>query len=239
MDSKEIKTLCLKHVYGTALTEAERRLVDEYTETDVGRDYLKECLEMKIIMNSLADVDIKPVDHDAMVERFECAVRESFDKTVFRPWWRSNFAFVVLGLMAGVFIVLDDGWSVINILLLGSCVLWLITDCVQRCYYAKILSRPDLYEYAKASRRRSDRMLQSLTSRTMVVLTVGMAIAVIMATAYGTWLGYLQYGIIVPAILLFVLVDIVAIVGIVIYQYRKLKRSDAEVWDWWSEDLKE
>jgi hypothetical protein len=66
-----------------------------------------------------------------------------------------------------------------------------------------------------------------------------MAIAVIMATAYGTWLGYLQYGIIVPAIVLSVLVDIVAIVGIVIYQYRKLKRSDAEVWDWWSEDLKE
>ena len=141
--------------------------------------------------------------------------------------------------MAGVFIVLDDGWSVINTLLLGSCVLWLITDYFQRYYYAKILSRPDLYEYAKASRRRSDRILQSLASRAMVVLFSGLAIAVIMAMAYGTWLGYLQYGIVVPAIVIFVLVDIVAIVGIVIYQYRKLKRSDAEVWDWWSEEIKE
>lgn len=239
MDTKDIKTLCLKHVYGAALTEAERGLVDEYTQTHIGRDYLKECLEMKNIMNSLADVVIKPVDHEAMVEKFECTVRESFDKTVFQPWWRSNIAFVVLGLMAGVFIVLDDGWSVINTLLLGSCVLWLITDYFQRCYYAKILSWPDLYEYAKASRRRSDQMFQSLTSRAMVVLFSGLAIAVAMAMAYGTWLGYLQYGIAVPAIVIFVLVDIVAIVGIVIYQYRKLRRSDPEVWDWWAEEIKE
>lgn len=239
MDTKEIKTLCLKYVYGAALTEAERGLVDEYTKTDVGRDYLKECSEMKNIMNSLADVVIKPVDHEAMVEKFECTVRESFDKTVFQPWWRSNFAFVVLGLMAGVFIVLDDGWSVINTLLLGSCVLWLITDYFQRYYYAKILIRSDLYEYAKASRRRSDRILHSLTSQALVILFSVLAIAVITAMAYGTWLGYLQYGIVVPAIVIFVLVDIVAIVGVVIYHYRKLKRSDPEVWDWWVEEIKE
>ena len=103
----------------------------------------------------------------------------------------------------------------------------------QRYYFAKILSRPDLYEYAKASRRRSDRILQSLPGLALVAVFSGLAIA---AVSYGAYWGYREFGFIVPAIVIFVLVETVAIV---VYQYRKLKRSDPEVWDWWAEEIKE
>ena len=47
-----------------------------------------------------------------------------------------------------------------------------------------------------------------------------------------------EYGIILPVIVIviFILVETVAIV---VYQYRKLKRSDPEVWDWWAKEIKE
>jgi hypothetical protein len=45
-----------------------------------------------------------------------------------------------------------------------------------------------------------------------------------------------EYGIILPVIVIFILVETVAIV---VYQYRKLKRSDPEVWDWWTKEIKE
>jgi hypothetical protein len=232
MDTKEIKTVCLKHVYGAALTEAEQALVDDYAQTADGRDYLRECREVKDLLKNVADVKIKPVDHEAMVENFECTVRQNFNKTVFRPWWEANSPPIILGLIAGLFIVLD-GWTVINTVLLGSCVLWLISDYFQRYYFARILSRSDLYEYAKASRRRSDRILQNLPGLTLVAVISGLAIA---AVSYGAYWGYQEFGFIVPAIVIFVLVETVAIV---IYQYRKLKRSETEVWDWWVEEIKE
>ncbi len=233
MDTKEIKTLCLKHVYGAALTEAERSLVDDYAQTADGEEYLRECREVKGLLKSVADVQIKPGDHEAMVEKFESTVRQSFNKTVFRPWWKANSAPIILGLMAGVFIVLDDGWSVINTVLLGICVLWLITDYFQRYYFAKVLSRPDLYEYAKASRRRSDRILKSLPGLALVAVFSGLAIA---AVSYGAYWGYREFGFIMPAIVIFVLIETIAIF---VYQYRKRKRSDSEVWDWWAEEIKE
>jgi len=233
MDTKEIKTLCLKHVYGAALTEAERSLVDDYAQTADGEEFLRECREVKRMLKSVADVQIKPGDHEAMVEKFESTVRQSFNKTVFRPWWKANSAPIILGLMAGVFIVLDDGWIVIYTVLLGICVLWLITDYFQRYYFAKVLSRSDLYEYAKASRRRSDRILKSLPGLAMVVVFSGLAIA---AVSYGAYWGYREFGVIMPAIVIFVLIETIAIV---VYQYRKRKRSDSEVWDWWAEEIKE
>jgi hypothetical protein len=233
MDTKEIRTLCLKRVYGVALTEAERALVADYAQTADGRDYLRECQEVKDLLKNVADVKIKPVDHEVMVENFERTIRQKFKETVFRPWWQANSAPIILGLMAGLFIVLDDGWRVINTVLLGICVLWLITDCFQRYYYAKIMSRPDLYEYAKASRRRSDRILHSLPGRALLTVFSGLAIA---AVSYGAYWGYREFGFIVPAIVIFVVVETVAIV---VYQYRKLKRSDPEVWDWWAEEIKE
>lgn len=236
MDTKEIKTLCLKQVYGAALTDAERARVDDYAQTADGKDYLRECREVKSLLKNVADVKIKPADHEAMVENFERTIRQKFKETVFQPWWRANSAPIILGLMAGLFIVLDDGWSAINTLLLGICVLWLITDCFQRYYYAKILSRSDLYEYAKASRKRSDRILHSLPGRALLTAFSGLAIA---AVSYGAYWGYRQFGFIAPAIVIFVLIDTVAVVAIVVYQYRKLKQSDAEVWDWWAEEIKE
>ncbi|QDV62592.1 hypothetical protein [Crateriforma conspicua] len=236
MDTKEIRTLCLKRVYGVALTEGERDLVAVYVQTADGRDYLRECQEMKDLLKDVADVNIKPADHEAMVENFERTIRQKFNETVFQPWWRANSAPIILGIMAGLFIVLDDGWSVINTVLLGICAFWLITDCFQRYYYAKVLSRPDLYEYAKASRRRSDRILQSLPRRTLLTMFSGLAIA---AVSYGAYWGYRQFGFIAPAIVIFVLIDAIAVVAIVVFQYRKLKRSDPEVWDWWAEEIKE
>ncbi len=235
MDTKEMRTLCLKHVYGAVLSEAERGLVDDYAQTADGADYLRECREVKDLLKSVADIKIKPVDHEAMVERFERTVRQSFNKTVFQPWWRANSAPLILGLITGLFIY-SDGLSVINIVLLVICVLWLITDYFQRYYFAKVLSRSDLYEYAKASRKRSDRILQSLPGLTLVTVFCGLAIA---ALAYGAYWGYRQFGFIAPAIVTFVLVDTLAIVAIVVYQYRKLNRSEAKVWDWWAEEIKE
>ncbi len=233
METSEIRTLCLKHSYGAALTEAEQALVDDYTQTDDGRDYLQECREMKDLLNKVADVKIKPVDHDAMVDSFERTVRQNFNETVFRPWWEANSPPIILGLMAGIFIAFIDGWSVINAVLLGSCVLWLITDSVQRSYMAKVLSRPDLYEYAKASRRQSDRVLRSLPGKALVTVFAGLAIA---ALSYVTYLGYRECGIVVPVIVLFVLIETAAIA---LFVNRKRKHSDPEVWDWWAEEIKE
>ena len=232
MDTQEIRTLCLKHVYGAALTEAERALVDVYAQTADGRDYLRECREVKDLLKNVADVQIKPVDEEAMIQNFERTVRQTFKQTVFRPRGETYSLPIILGLLAGLLIVLN-GWSVIKAVLLGVCVLWLIATWFQRYYFAKILSRPDLYEYAKASRRRSDRMLQNLPGLALVAVFSGLAIA---AVSYGAYWGYREFGFIVPAIVIFVLVQTVAIV---VYQYRKLKRSDPEVWDWWAEEIKE
>jgi hypothetical protein len=232
MDTKEIRKLCLKHVYGAALTEAERALVDDYAQSADGRDYLRECRETKDLLKHVADVQIKPVNHEAMVESFERTVRRSFEQTVFRPWWETNLLPIILGLFVGLSIVLT-GWSVFDAVFLGIGVLWLILDCFQRYYLAKILSRPDLYEYAKASRRRSDRILHSLPGLALVTFFSGLAIA---AVSYGAYWGYREFGFIVPAIVIFVVVETVAIV---VYQYRKRKRSDPEVWDWWAEEIKE
>lgn len=232
MDTNEIKTLCLKHVYGTTLTDVERALVDDYSQTTDGSNYLRECREMKNLLKNLADIRIKPVDHESMVRSFESTVRRNFEKTIFRPWWEANSPPIILGLFAGLLIA-QEGWTVINSVLLGICVLWLITDSLQRHYFAKILSRSDLYEYAKASRRRSDRILQSLPGLMLRVLFSGLAIA---ALSFVTYRGYQEYGYIVPAIVIFVLVESAIIVGL---QFRKVKRSDPEVWDWWAEEIKE
>lgn len=232
MDTKAIKTLCLKHVYGAALTDAERAAVDDYAQTAEGKDYLQECREVKGLLQNVADVKIKPADHEAMVESFERTLRQTFQQTVFRPWWEANSPPIILGLFAGFFII-GDGWSVVNAVLLGICVLWLITDYFQRRSFAKILSRPDLYDYAKVSRRRSDRILKSLPGQASVTVVTGLAIATL---SYGAYWGYLEFGFIVPAIVIFILVEAVAIF---VYQNRKLKSSDLEVWDWWTEEIKE
>jgi hypothetical protein len=232
MNTKEIRTLCLKQVYGAAMTEAERVLVDDYAQTADGMDYLRECRETKDLLKNVADVQIKPVDHQAMVESFERTVRQTFKKTVFRPRGETYSIPIFLGLLVGLAIVLS-GWSFIKAALLGICVLWLISEWFQRYYFAKILSRPDLYEYAKASRRRSDRILLSLPGLAMVAV---FGVLVIAAGSYIAYWGYREFGFIVPAIVIFVLVQTVAIF---VYQYRKLKRSDPEVWDWWAEDIKE
>ena len=232
MDIKEIRTLCLKHVYGAELTEAEQGLVDNYKQTADGRDYLRECREVKDLLKNAADVKIKPVEHEAMVENFERTVRRTFKQTVFQPWWEANSPPIILGLLAVLLIALN-GWHVVYAVLLGSCVFWLIADYFQRHYFAKVLSRPNLYEYSKASRRRSDRILRSLPGLTLVVLFSGLAIA---AVLYGAYWGYLEFGFFVPAIVIFILVETVAIV---VFKYRKLKRSDPDVWDWWAEEIKE
>lgn len=232
MDTKAIKTLCLKHVYGAALTDAERAAVDDYAQTAEGKDYLQECREVKGLLKNVADVKIKPADHEAMVQNFERTVRQSFQQTVFRPWWEANSPPIILGLVAGLFII-GDGWSVVNTVLLGICVLWLITDYFQRYYFSKVLSRPDLYDYAKASRRRSDRILQSLPGW---ALMAGLSVLAMATVVFGVYWGYLEFGFIVPAIVIFILVEAVAIF---IYQNRKLKSSDPEVWDWWTEEIKE
>lgn len=232
MDTNEIKTLCLKHVYGAALTEAERTMVDDYVQTADGADYLRECQEVKGLLQNVADIKMKPVDHAAMVESFERTVRQNFNKTVFRPWWEANSLPIILGLLAGLLII-GDGWNVASAVLLGCCVLWVIVDYLQRYYFAKVLNRPDLYEYAKSSRRRSDRILASLPGKKRVVVLSGLAIAVLSLVTY--WI-YQEYGIMVAVIVNSVVVEAVAI-GV--YQYRKLKRSDSVVWDWWKEEVKE
>ncbi len=181
MDNNDIRKLCLKQVYGAALTAAERASVDDYAQTADGMDYLRESREMKALLQNIADVKIKPVDHEEMVEDFERTVRQKLQETLFRPWWEANSPRIVLRLMAGVFIVLD-GWTVINSVLLGSCVLWLISDYLQRYYFTRTLSRPDLYGYAKASKRRSDRILQSLLGHAMVAL---LSVLVIAAVSFG------------------------------------------------------
>jgi hypothetical protein len=66
-----------------------------------------------------------------------------------------------------------------------------------------------------------------------VTVLSGLAIA---AVSYGAYWGYREFGFIVTAIVIFVVVETVAIV---VYQYRKLKRSDPEVWEWWAEEIKE
>lgn len=233
MDTKEIRALCLKRVYGAAMTERERDLVNDFTQTTDGMDYMRECREMKGLLSQMGDVSIKPVDHEAMVETFERTVRQSFDETVFRPWWEANSPAVILGLMAGLFIVFDDGWSIINAVLLALCVLWLIADYFQRYYFAKTLSRPDLYEYAKASRQRSDRILRNLPGQALVAVVSLLAIA---AVSYATYWGYQKFGLIVPAIVVFVVIETAVIF---VYHHRKRKRTNAEVWDWWAEEIKE
>lgn len=232
MDSREIRTLCLRHVYGSALSEAERALVNEYVQTGEGADYLQECRELKDLLKSVADVKLKPVDHEAMVESFERTVRQNFNKTVFRPWWKANSPPLILGLLAGLLII-GDGWNVASAVLLGCCVLWIITDYFQRRSFAKVLSRPDLYEYAKASRKRSNRILKSLPGKMLVAVFSGLAIAVV---SYGTYWGYREYGIIIPAIMIAVLVEAAIIIGL---QFRQMKHSDSDVWDWWAEEIKE
>lgn len=232
MDTREIRTLCLKQVYGASLTEAERAEIDEYAQTDVGRDYMRECQEVKDLLKNMADVKIKPVDHEAMVENFERTVRQTFQETIFRPWWEANSPPIILGLLAGLFIVLE-GWTTINAVLVGCSILWLITDCFQRYYLAKILNRPDLYEYAKASRKRSDRILQSLPGMALVAVLAGLLIVAVLYVAY--W-SHREFGFIGLAIVILVLVETVAIF---VYQNRKRKSSDPEVWDWWAEEIKE
>ncbi|MEZ6067994.1 MAG: hypothetical protein R3B90_20290 [Planctomycetaceae bacterium] len=59
-------------------------------------------------------------------------------------------------------LMIGDGGMSAVLRLLGCCVLWMIADYFQRYYFARVLSRSDLYEYAKASRQRSDRLLRSL-----------------------------------------------------------------------------
>ncbi|MCA9059764.1 MAG: hypothetical protein KDA85_14755 [Planctomycetaceae bacterium] len=232
MEIKEIRTLCLKHVYGGTLGEAERTLINDYAQTDEGREYLQECREMKNLLTNVADVTIKPLDHEAMVESFERTVRQAFQQTIFQPWWQTNSPPMILALMAGLQIA-TSGWSMFVAALLGICVLWLITDCCQRYYFAKILNRPDLYEYARASRKRSDEILRSLPGRMLVILCSGLAIA---AISYSTYWGYSKFGVIVPAIVVFVTVEVV-VIGL--YQYRKLRKSDSEVWDWWTQEIRE
>ena len=67
----------------------------------------------------------------------------------------------------------------------------------------------------------------------LVAVFSGLAIATV---SYGAYWGYREFGFIVPAIVIFVIVKTVAIV---VYQYRKQKRSGPEVWDWWAEEIKE
>lgn len=232
MDSNEIKTLCLKHAYGAPLSAAEQTVVDEYTQTPDGIEYLQECREMKDLMTNAADVQIKPVDEKAMIQNFERTVRQTFEQTIFQPWWKANSPPILLALIAALFIG-QDGWSLANSVLLGCCVLWVLADCLQRYYYAKVLNRPDLYEYAKASRKRSDRILQSPLGKAVVAVCSALATA---AALYGVYWGYREFGLLVPAIAVFIVVEVAVIF---VYQHRKLKRTDSEVWDWWAEEIKE
>lgn len=129
--------------------------------------------------------------------------------------------------------IIGDGGNVASAALLGCCVLWVIADYFQRYQFANILSRSDLYEYAKSSRRQSDRILKSLPGKLLVVVVSLLAMA---ALWFITYWGYRAYGIIVTAIVIIVVVEAVAI-GV--YHYRKQRRTDSEVWNWWEEEDKE
>ena len=133
MDTKLARTLCLKHVYEVALTDAEQALADDYAQTADGREYVRECREAKVMLKNVADVEIRPNDHKAMIESFERTVRQTFSQTVFRPRGEAYGPPIYLGLLAGFLIVLD-GWSVINAVFLGACVLWLIATWFQRYF---------------------------------------------------------------------------------------------------------
>ena len=49
-------------------------------------------------------------------------------------------------------------------------------------------------------------------------------------------LDMVGYGIIVPVIVSFILVEAAVIAWL---QFRKMKSSDPEVWDWWADEIKE
>ena len=232
MDTNEVRALCLKHVYGASLTEAERTLVDEYAQTSEGKDYLRESREMKGVLNTVADIQIKPVDHQAMIQRFEHSVRQSFKETVFRRRGEAYGLPILLGLCAGLSILVC-GWHVINTVSLGLCALWSIAAWAQRRYFSRILSKSDLYEYAKASRSRSEKLLRSPIVLAILAVISGLAIA---AVSYGAHWSYLEFGLIVTAIPIALVASAVATV---VYHHRKLRRSDPQLWDWWEEEIQE
>lgn len=110
---------------------------------------------------------------------------------------------------------------------------WLLGIWLQRSHLAKILSRPDLYEYCKASRRRSDKLLRTWWVKALLAALVASMIA---ALSYGATWSYREFGFVTTAIPLVVM----AIgVGAVVFQYRKLKRSAPDLWDWWEGEIKE
>lgn len=232
MDTDDIKALCLKHIHSAALTESEKALVDDYSQTPEGQSYLREARQIMEALRTVANVPIKPVDHGAMIQRFEQSVHQTFEKAVIRPRGGTYSLPICLGVLAGIMILID-GSNAIEIMLLGLCVLWLFAAWFQRHHLSKILSRPDLYEYSKASRRRSDKLLRSPWGQ-LVLVVVG--VSTIAAVSYGAHWSYREFGVVTTAVPIVVMAYGVSAV---VYQYRKIHRSDPELWDWWEGEIRE
>lgn len=111
MNSDHINTLCVKHVYGAALTEAEKPLVDAYSRTPEGQRYLREVRQIMQTLQQVAEVPIKPVDHEAMIQRFEQSVRQTFDQAVIRPRGGAYSLPMGFGLLAGLLVLSKEGIS--------------------------------------------------------------------------------------------------------------------------------
>lgn len=232
MDTDDIQKLCLRHMEGAALTEAEATLVDSYSRTPDGQSYVREAREIMDALRKVADVPIEPIDPAAMIQRFEQTVRQTFETTVIRPPGGTYSLPISLGLLAGVFILID-GWTVLNVALLGFGSAWVLASWLQRYQVARILRRPDLYEYSKASRRRSDERLQSPWGQVLLALV---AVSTIAAVSCGAYWSCLEFGFVTTAIPFVVTAfGVVAVVR----QYRKIRRADPDLWDWWDGEIRE
>ena len=231
MNTQDMKPLCLKHVYGAALTESEQGLLNSYVQTTQGAEELNECQQMKNMLSEVADVKIKPIDKAAMIQRFETTVRDRFKQTVFRPYSETLTQSIVWLFLA--FAMFTSDWYLAALVCVALSIAVPILTWLQRRYTTAILSRPDLYEYAKASKQRSKRFMRSPLGITLMAALTGLTIT---GLYFGLRWTHQTFGLVGPLLAILVL----ALTAIqVIYAFNQVKKSEPEIWDWWEQEIKE
>ncbi|MEE2642344.1 MAG: hypothetical protein VX768_17060 [Planctomycetota bacterium] len=228
MNEEHAKQLCLKVVYGGALSIEEKPVWDAFMETDSGKQYLSQSSEMRLALNGIAKVDLIPEPPQDLADSFVEAYRRMSEKS------QSAARLMTLISAAAFLLALAEGWQagfvreVAMLLIAGTC--GCISALIAIFHNHRVRKENDLIGFLKKGHTKANRIFGLLVGAILVFLPP-LAIG-----AYDFLQQDFASGLRKS---IWCLAFMLVVMGIHPFLSRlQLRKEDPDAFDWWQNELK-
>ena len=240
MSEELAKKLCLKVVYGGHLSAEEKRVWEEYRQTEAGQAFLQRSNEMRSYLSDMATVQLIPDPPADLKQRFESIVQERFKQNRSSLWFKVPrwCGTLLIGLLWLLFFwsLFTEGWSdklsklliVIVSLGLPICIGSLLIRYSQKLFS----SQTDLAEHFKQAHRRSKKLPSRIAVAACFIMTP-FAFGLFRYHTHGLERGLFDFcGVLITSCIIMTFCYC-----LMRRQRNALKASDPDVWEWWENEL--